>query len=144
MNDQQRPYRVTFATLSLLAGFAAAYNLALNLYRGSLQTNLDWVVMLSLLTFAFGAIFFQFMPFWWDQYQASSVLVRYWVLLLVLVSAVCFTLNSSALIFLTALIFQLFICALLALPGFVSFHQILEQHHPVRFFCAWLLGTLFA
>jgi hypothetical protein len=144
MNDQQRPYWITFATLSLLAGFAAAYNLAVNLYRSSLQTNLDWVVMLSLLTLAFGAIFFQFMPFWWDQYKTSSVLVRYWVLLLVLVSALFFTLNSSALIFITALIFQLFICAILALPGFASFHQILEQHHPVRFFFAWLLGTLFA
>src|SRR5215216_1985394 len=123
MNDQERSYRITFATLSLLAGFAAAYNLAVNLYRGSLQTNLDWIVVLSLLTLAFGAIFFQFMPYWWDQYQASSVLIRYWVLILVLVSALCFTLNSSALVFITALIFQLFICSVLVLPGFSSFHQ---------------------
>ena len=144
MKDQGRPYRITFATLSLLAGFAAAYNLALNLYRGSLQTNLDWVVMLSLLTLAFGAIFFRFMPYWWDQYRASSALVRYWVLILVLVSALCFTLNSSALVFITALIFQLFICSVLVLPGFSSFHQILDQRHPIRFFSAWVLGTFFA
>ena len=144
MKEQGRTYRITFVTLSLLAGFAAAFNLAVNLYRGSLQTNLDWIVMLSLLTLAFGAIFFRFMPYWWDQYQASSALVRYWVLILILVSALCFTLNSSALVFITALIFQLFICSVLVLPGFAPFHQILEQHHPVRFFCAWILGTFFA
>jgi hypothetical protein len=71
-------------------------------------------------------------------------LVRYWVLILILVSALCFTLNSSALVFITALIFQLFICSVLVLPWFASFHQLLEQRHPVRFFCAWILGTFFA
>ncbi len=67
MQDQERPQRIYFVVLSLLVGFAAAYNLAVNIYQESLKTNLDWVVMLSLLTFAFGVIFSLLMPYLWNQ-----------------------------------------------------------------------------
>lgn len=144
MNDQEKPYRIYFAILSLLAGFAAAYNLAINIYLGSLKTTLDWVVMLALLTFAFGVIFSLFMPYLWNQYQSSTTLVRHWVSVLTLVSALLFTFNSSALVFITALIFQLFVSSILISPGFSSFHKLLEQKHPVRFFIAWILGGFFS
>ena len=144
MRDQQKTYRVYFIILSLLAGFAAAYNLAVNLYRDSLKTGLDWVVMLSLLTFAFGVIFSLVMPYMWNQYQTSSMLVRRWVLVLTLVSAIAFTFNSSALVFLTALVFQFFVSLILISPGFSSFHRVFEQHHSIRYFSAWLLGTVSA
>src|SRR6266498_1610135 len=144
MQDQERPQRIYFVVLSLLVGFAAAYNLAVNIYQESLKTNLDWVVTLSLLTFAFGVIFSLLMPYLWNQYQTSSALVRRWVLVLTVVSALCFAFNSSVLIFVTALVFQFFICAALISPGFSSFHRLLEQRHPVRFFSAWIIGTVFA
>ncbi len=142
MNDQEKHHRIYFVVLSVLAGFAAAYNLAINIYLGSLKTNLDRVVMLSLLTFAFGVVFSLFMPYLWNQYQTSTTLVKQWVSVLALVSALCFAFNSAALVFITALIFQFFVCAILISPGFSSFHKLLEQRHPVRFFIAWILGGL--
>lgn len=144
MNDQEKQHRIYFIVLSLLAGFAAAYNLAINIYLGSLKTNLDWIVMLVLLTFAFGVIFSLFMPYLWNQYQTSTTLVRQWVFVLALVSALSFTFNSSSLVFITALIFQFFVSAILISPGFSSFHRLLEQKHPLRFFIAWILGAFFS
>src|SRR5512138_2607139 len=113
MMNQEKQQKFTFALLSLLAGFAAASNLALNTYRSNLQTNLDWVVLLSLLTFAFGVIFFFLMPFVWTRFQAASQTVRYWILLLILLSSLCFTLNSLASVFLIALLFNFFLCLIL-------------------------------
>jgi len=144
MSHRERHQRIYFTALGLLAGFTAAYSLALNLYQDSLKTNLDWTVMLTLLTFAFGAVFSLVMPYLWDQYQTSSMLVQRWALVLALVSALFFTFNSSVLIFLTALVFQFFLCAILISPGFSSFHRLVEQRHPGRFLAAWLLGTVSA
>ena len=127
--------------LSLVGGFAAAYDLAFNVYYDSLKTNLDWIVMLSLLTFAFGASFSLVMPYVWNQYQTSSSLVRRWVMVLALISALFFTFHSSILVFFAALIFQFFLCAILVSPGFSSFHRLVEQRQPRRFLAAWLLGT---
>jgi hypothetical protein len=144
MIDREKQQKIYFVLLSLLAGFAAAYNLAFNVYQDSLKTNLDWIVMLSLLTFAFGAVFSLVMPYLWSQYQTSTTLVRRWVLVLALVSALFFTFNSPTLVFLAALIFQFFVCAILISPGLSSFHRLLEQQHPRRFLAAWLLGTVSA
>lgn len=144
MLGQEKRQRIFIIILSLLAGLAAAYNLAINMYQGSLKTRLDWIVMLSLLTLAFGVIFSFFMPYLWNQYQTSSTLVKRWALALSLVSALLLTFNSSILVFVTALVFQFFIGAILISPSFSSIHRIFEQPHPVRFFGAWLLGTLTA
>jgi hypothetical protein len=144
MIEQEKPQRLYFALLSVLAGFSAAYNLAINTYQESLQTYLDWIVMLSLLTFAFGVIFFLLIPYWWNQYQSSSALVRRWVFLLILTAALFFSWNSSALVFIPALIFQLFISSILLSAGFAAFQKILEQGYSARFWSAWALGTFFA
>src|SRR5215216_6618520 len=110
MMNREKQQRVYFLILSLLAGFAAAYNLAFNIYRDSLKTNLDWIVMLSLVTFAFGAVFSLVLPYLWNRYQTSSILVRWWVLVLTLASALFFTFSSSTLVLLAAWIFQFLIC----------------------------------
>lgn len=142
--DQEKHQRITFALLSLLAGFVAASNLALNIYRSNLQNSLDWIVLLSLLTFAFGVIFFLLLPYLWSQYRAASRLAKAWGLTLVLLAAFCFTWSASAPVFLTALIFYFFTGLLLVTPGLSSFQQLLEQRHAARFLLAWALGALFA
>lgn len=144
MMNQEKLQKFTFALLSLLAGFAAASNLALNTYRSNLQTNLDWIVLLSLLTFAFGVIFFFLMPFVWTQVQIVSQTVRYWILLLILLSSLCLTLNSSASVFLIALLFNIFLCSILLIPGSSAFQGLLEQEHSIRFWAAWAVGSFFA
>ncbi len=144
MKDQERPYRIYFVILSILGGFAAAYTLAINLYQSSLKTNLDWIVMFSLLTFGFGVVFSVVLPRLSNQFHLSSTVVKYWFLILVLFSALCFALNFANLRFSTALIFQIFLCSILILPGLFSFHQLLDQQHAVRFVIAWMLGGFFS
>jgi hypothetical protein len=142
MMDQEKPQRITVTLLSLLAGLVAAWNLGINFYRSNLQTSIDWIVLFSLLTFAFGVIFSLVIPYIWKQYQAASPLVRIWVLILALISALFFTLNSS--VFIIALIFNFLVCLIFAMPGFSAFQRLLEQGHIRRFLSAWALGVFFA
>lgn len=143
MKEHEKHHTIYFVFLSLLGGIAAAYTLAANLYQNNLKTNLDWIVTLSLLTLGFGAAFFTLLSPLWNQFRSSSTRARSWLLILVLFSALCFALYFTR-SFGAALIFQIFICAILAAPGLFSFDRLLEKKHSIRFVLAWGLGSFFS
>jgi hypothetical protein len=144
MKEQEKHPIGYFVFLSALGGAAAAYTLAINFYQSSLKTTLDWITTLFLLTFGFGAAFLISLPPVWNQFRSSSTRVRSWFLILVLFSALCFTLNFTEYSFGTALIFQIFVCSILVSPGLLPFNRLLEKKHPIHFVVAWVLGSFFS
>jgi len=144
MKEQEKHPIIYFVFLSALGGAAAAYTLAINFYSNSLKTTLDWVTMLSLLTFGFGAAFLISLPPVWDRFRSSSTPIRYWFSILVLFSALCFTLNFTDDSLGAALIFQIFVFFVLVSPGLFPFNRLLEKKYPIRFIVAWTLGSFFS
>jgi hypothetical protein len=142
MNEQEKRYTIYFVFLSLLGGSATAYALAVNLYASILKTSLDWITVLSFLTLGFGVVFFTSLSRLWHQFGLSSTRSKFWFSILVLFSALCFTLYFQY-SFGAALIFQIFVCAILVSPGLFSFDRLLKKH-PVRFVVAWMLGSFFS
>lgn len=143
MEEQEKRHTVYFVLLSVLGGMATAYTLAVNVYASTLKTNLDWIIALPLLTLGFGAIFFACLPVLWNRLRSCSKRARFWFLILVLFSALCFTLYFTY-SFGTALLFQIFVCAILASPGLLPFDKLLEKKHLIRFVAAWALGSFFS
>lgn len=129
---------LSFPLASTLAGFIIAYAVSLTLYRGELHSAFDWAFTLSLLTIGFGTICFLLLPRAWKQFERVPKKIRYWGILLTVISAAFLSYHLNVI----SWVAFLFVAFLLASSGLVSFYELLDRKHFTRFVLSWMTGGL--
>ena len=122
--------------VSVLIGFVTALTVVTMLYQNDLNSAFDWIVTLSLFTLGFGYLYSISLPGAWQRFRTASQPVKLWGVLLAVVSAYIFIFDFGVLLFVPLL----FICFILAAPGFQSLQNIIEQKRTSSYLLAWALG----
>ena len=133
----KQPYLYSIL-ISGITGLITAYFIATTFNRNDLVTAFDWVIALSFLTFGTGFVYYIFLPPAWKKFNNVSRPAQYWGLLLVITSAISFSLGIGML----SLIPFFIIGFVLVSPALSSLQMLLEKGQALRFNFAWLLGGI--
>ena len=123
---------------SAIAGFVTAYVISVTLYPKDLNSILNWVTILSLLTFSFGFIYSILLPRAWQRFSEVSLPAKYWAVSLTIIAAAFFSFAYGSLSFVAFL----FIGFILISPGLFEFQEFIYRKRAARFITAWIFGGL--
>ena len=123
---------------STVAGFITAYAISVSYYQNDLNSLLDWVITLSLLTIGFGFLYSILLPRAWQTFRETSRLVQCWAVSLTILAAIFFSIASGYLSFIVFLL----VGFVLIPPGLSAFQEFLNQKRAIRFITAWMFGGI--
>ena len=122
---------------SALAGLITAYSIVVINYRAELKTTLDWGIALVFLTLGAGGLYFTFLPSAWERFSKASTPIKIWSAIVVILSALAFSLGSTLLAFIPFLLSGFILCSY----GLTAFEKLIEQKRSWRFILAWGSST---